>query len=1161
MRTRARWSGFAAAVVLMMLALMGATASRAQTFRGSIAGTVTDTTGAAVTGATVTVHNVATGVDRITQTGIDGGYLVPELQVGTYTVTVELGGFQKAVTTGVTVDVATEKRIDVVLKPGAVTNSVTVAGEDIPEVDTTGDTLGGTLTQETVKNLPVNGRDYTKLIYLTPGVAGSPDQISDSPGSYGTFSMNGARGRSNNFLLDGTDMNDGYRNDPAINEAGVFGTPATILPIDAVSELKVLSNFEAEYGRSAGAVINIVTKSGQNALHGDAFDYFRNNALDARNYFDPSGTPQAPFHNNQYGASLGGPIIKDKTFFYVDYEGQQERVGVVSTATVPDPGLLVATNPVIGSLLDAYPNDDPWPLPNLGGNQASVIAPSYNKLTSLIAKVDHNINQNNILTGRYYFGDSVQSFPLALTGGGVLPGFNTYTPTRVQLVSISYVSVLSPTKVNEARFGWNRFAEGFFPEDQAFQPSSVGLCAATTVPDCTGATPSNSGLPVIDVGDFAQLGANHSTPRHRYDTNWQALDNFSWKIGKHDVKFGYEYRRTSIQQFFGVAYRGELDFNSLDDFLSGTVDDGGQALGQSVRHTYQNNHGLYAQDTFQVNPHLTFNLGVRWDYFGVVGEKDNLFTNVTAFDPVGQTVTLTQLGQPGLSQTYHPDYKNFSPRLSVAWDPLGKGKTIVRAGWGMFYDGVSQDVFLGELPYNCLFCPGVAYNPAGPDPIYSVGTTGATIANGVPVFAAPTGAPQGNIFAINQHLPTPYMENYNLNVQEQITNKVMLEVGYVGAQGHNLLHYLDVNQPGQAAITAFDVSNAAASNYYVPNANPALPPVIGGPCVTGGVPTGGPGCIVSYGVPTNYVNNPYGAEYINQLQANAKSNYNSLQTSFRVNNWKGVTSIVNYVWSHSLDTASDSFDFVPNAAQPNDSTHPGLEYGNSNFDIRNRFTWIFAYELPHMGGDWQKLKNGWGINSTVTLQDGQPFNLNYDFEDDFSGSGEGFDRPDVTGPIQYNSHNPSNFLNLGSFSTPCTSLTGAPLAAYEADVAAGLDSAYTSPAQNCVPGTRHFGNEGRNSLRGPSFKQWDFAVFKNTQLTERLGMELRAEFFNFLNHPNFSNPLLPNFIADPAQQGIGTNGAGLGGYALSATGDVGIGNPFLGGGGPRGIQLAAKFTF
>ena len=443
---------------------------------------------------------------------------------------------------------------------------------------------------------------------------------------------------------------------------------------------------------------------------------------------------------------------------------------------------------------------------------ASVVAPSYNNLSSLIAKVDYNFNQNNVLTGRYYFGDSKQSFPLALTGGGVLPGFNTYTPTRVQLVSISYVSVLSPTKVNEARLGWNRFAEGFFPQDQSFEPSSVGLCAATTTADCTGAVTSNQGLPVIQVSGFAQLGANHSTPRHRVDSNWQALDNFSWKVGKHDVKFGYEYRRTTIQQFFGVNYRGALAFDSLGDFLSGTPDvtEGGQSLGNSVRHTYENNQGLYAQDTWQINSRLTFDFGMRWDYYGVVGEKNGLFTNVTSFDPVAETVTLTQLGQPGLGSVYQPDYKNFAPRLSVAWDPFGKGRTVIRAGWGMFFDGVSQDVFLGELPYNCAFCPGVGYNPAGPAPISTVGVVG-TIDPGVPVFETPGGTPSGNIFAINRNLPTPYMENYNLNVQQQISSKVVLQVGYVGAQGHRLLHYLDLNQPSQAAITASDLATADAN--------------------------------------------------------------------------------------------------------------------------------------------------------------------------------------------------------------------------------------------------------------------------------------------------------------------------------------------------------------
>src|SRR5208337_1540373 len=444
--------------IILVFVLLAAVSLSAQTFRGTILGTVTDAQGAVVSGAKVTVKNLATGLERTTETSADGSYALPELPAGTYTVTVTQTGFQTSLTKDVAVDVAKERRVDAVLKPGQVATQVEVAGDVLPQVETTTNDLGGVLTQEEVKDLPINGRDYTKLIFLNPGVAGSPDQISDSPGSYGEFSMNGARGRSNNYLLDGTDMNDGYRNDPAINQAGVFGTPSTILPVDAVAELNVLSNFEPEYGRNAGAVVNIVTKSGANKIHGTAGEYFRNSALDARNYFDPVGTLKAPFHNNQYGASVGGPIVKDKTFFYVDYEGQQEPVGVVTVANVPSTGSgpngqlapADSSNPVIQALLARKP----WPAPNLpNGYQASVISPSYNKLTSFIAKIDQNFNTNNNLTGRYFFGDSVQSFPLALTSsGGQLPGFNTFTPTRVQLVSISYTRTIGSTKVNELRY-------------------------------------------------------------------------------------------------------------------------------------------------------------------------------------------------------------------------------------------------------------------------------------------------------------------------------------------------------------------------------------------------------------------------------------------------------------------------------------------------------------------------------------------------------------------------------------------------------------------------------------------------------------------------------------------------------------------------------------
>jgi outer membrane receptor protein involved in Fe transport len=1169
-------------VVLLSTALLVG-----QTFRGTILGSVTDPSGAFVAGATVKVHNLATGLERTTVTSGDGSYAVSELPIGTYSVTVTQTGFQTAVTNNVEVNVATERRVDAQLKTGQVTQMVEVSGGDLPQIETQSNDLGGVLTSKGVEDLPINGRDYTKLIFLNAGVAGSPDQITDSPGSFGEFSMNGARGRSNNYLLDGTDMNDGYRNDPAINQGGVFAVPSAILPIGAVEEMKVLSNFQPEYGRNAGAVVNIVTKSGNNKLHGELFEYFRNNALDARNYFNTTDERRAPFHNNQFGGDLGGPIVKNKTFFYLDYEGQRETVGTVTLACVPEgtgPGGSLspndASNPVIAALIAQH---NPWPAPNIpgvhstdlgcpSGPNASLVTPSSNNLSSLIAKIDHNFNANNILTGRYFFGDSTQSFPLALTASGSqLPGFNTVTPTRVQLVSLSYVHTFGTNMVNELRYGWNRFAEGFFPQDASFHPSSIGLCAASSTADCAGGGIHDSGLPIMFVSVtptgansfFAQPGTTSADPRARVDTNTQFIENFSWKLGKHDLKVGFEYRRTSInQQEFQKYFRGRLKFADLNAFLAGTPEGGGfgslQYSGASTsRHTFENGYGLYFQDSFRVNPRLTLNYGLRWDYYGIVKEKNNLFANflVSSFDPVSDTGTgaLQQVGTPGLSRLYEPDYKNFSPRASIAWDVTGKGKTVVRAGAGLFYDAFSQDIFLGHLPYPAYYAPGPAYGTFGPAPITSAGLNpnSATITQGVPVYGpSDCKLVECDIFAVDQHMKTPYMENYNLNIQQQLTSKTTLQIAYVGSQGHRLFRFYDINQPNQDAIWRADCGSQTTGIGIQP-------------CPTG--------TILSGGVPRVFGNGGVGAIYIFQEKSTGKSNYNSLQVSYRVNGWHGITSALNYVYSKSLDNSSDLEDFVVNAAQPQDSNNPQREYGPSNFNIPQRLTWVFGYELPNRGGSMQRLKNGWGFDSTLSLQSGQPFTLNYDGEDDYSGGGDFYDRPDVVGPIVYHKRNPADYVDLTSFAMPCT-------------ITAAAQSSPSGFASDCVPGTRHYGNLGRNSLVGPTYQQWDFALYKNTALGERVKVQLRAEFFNLLNHPNFSSPLLPAFIADPSSNltPLGTgcgcgfqvvNGREVGGqpalagqpanpgYHITATGDVGIGNPFLGGGGPRGIQLAAKFTF
>ncbi len=476
------------------------------------------------------------------------------MPIGTYSVSITLTGFQTAITNNVEVDVATERRVDAQLKTGQVTQTVEVSGGDLPQIETQSNDLGGVLTSKAVEDLPINGRDYTKLIFLNPGVAGSPDQITDSPGSFGEFSMNGARGRSNNYLLDGTDMNDGYRNDPAINQGGVFAVPSAILPIGAVAEMKVLSNFQPEYGRNAGAVVNIVTKSGTNALHGELFEYFRNNALDARNYFDQSQSPRRHSTTTSLAARSAVQSSKTKLSSSSNYEGQRETVGSVTVACVPDAAQISAAQTAIlagGGTISSiecrlwsmstrtiprtiFPESPPTKLAASDANNDFApdyiaSAPSFNNLSSFIAKIDHNFNGKNNVTGRYFFGDSTQSFPLALTAsGGQLPAL---TPSRRPASSWSpspWSACSRRKKVNEAALRLEPVRRRLFrPGSEASIRVRIGLCAASSPADCSGAGPHDSGLPIILVSVtpsgassfFAQPGATSGDPRQRVDTN------------------------------------------------------------------------------------------------------------------------------------------------------------------------------------------------------------------------------------------------------------------------------------------------------------------------------------------------------------------------------------------------------------------------------------------------------------------------------------------------------------------------------------------------------------------------------------------------------------------------------------------------------------------
>jgi hypothetical protein len=580
--------------MMLVLILLAALNLSAQTFRGGIVGTVMDATGAAIAGAQVTVTNVDTGLTRTTVTGPDGNYAVTELPLGHYKVSVSQPGFKTQTASGVRVEVSANARVDVKLSPGQVQETVNVTAE-VPIVDTTGNTLGGTIEAREAERLPVNGRDFTKLLTLVPGANADPSSVNDAAGSFGLFTINGNRGRSNNYLLDGTDMNDGYRNLPAINEAGVFGTPATLLPVDAVAEMGILSNMEAEYGRNSGAVVNIVTKSGTNQLHGAVFEYFRNNGLDARNYFNAKPNPQNTFHNNQFGGSLGGPLIKDRTFWFVAYEGWRESGGIPNIESVPTQARVnafTAGGGVVNGAIQQLLSRNPWgvPLPAVGDDPADPSSNSTiqvtdkfsNRVDSMILKFDHHLGgheRHDLLTGRYFFGDSDQSFPLALGGGTTVPNFNTVTPTRVQVLSLSYTHVFTPKLLMEVRGGWNRFVEGFFPQDKDFNPASIGLN--------TNVGPQDYGLPQIRLRDGTSgLGSNNSLPRHRYDTNWQYFTNFSYNTGQHNWKFGYEFRRTTINQYYDLGYRSRLTFQTFEDLLAGVMTGGGvRFAGNSQRST------------------------------------------------------------------------------------------------------------------------------------------------------------------------------------------------------------------------------------------------------------------------------------------------------------------------------------------------------------------------------------------------------------------------------------------------------------------------------------------------------------------------------------------------------------------------------------------------
>jgi hypothetical protein len=961
---------------------VAAAIAQAQAIGGKISGTVSDPAGAVIRKATVTATNEGTGAARRSTTDENGYYTLAELPVGFYALKIEGGGFVPATWTRVKVDVGAETRVNVTLSLQAKEAEVSITAE-APLVQPDSSALFEVIDNKQVNELPLNGRDFRRLTTLTSGSAPRSQN-----GSLGSFTVNGQREKSNIFLIDGVDNNDSFRNQPSFNQGGVTGAPATLVPIDALGEFNTQTQGAAEYGRNSGAVVNIAIKSGTNQFHGSGYGFLRNDNLDARNFFERCQTPNCQnggrqeFRNNNFGGVLGGPIIKNRTFFFGGYEGQREfvfspgLVRVPSAAEIATARMSNATagrpeNPLSTALLGLFPTA------NLnvatGTNNFAFGAPNRNDSDNFLVKINHKISDRFDLSGRYIFGDGTQQFPLATGNGSPLAKYQTVVPTRIQLFGLNLTQVLNARLINESRAGYNRYVQFFTPLDANFNPASIGLNTGM----------QTGGLPTITIaGGFVSLGAPTNVPRGRFSSGYQFTDNLTFSAGAHNYKFGGEYRRAIVNSVNDVNARGRLNFNNLADFLAGVVSTSSTTIlrGATRRDTFTDNFGFFAQDDWKLTPRLTLNYGLRYEYLGLFkDEGDRIFNFVP-----GSATGLVQVGTPGLSDLYRTDRNNFGPRFGFAYDVTGKGRTVVRGAYGLYYDTPSQDFFLLQN-----FNSG---GPASPATNPGSGVTNITFASGtmipfgpgVSIFgggAASTAA--SPIFAVDLNLRTPYIQNYNLNVQQEIRPGMVVQLGYVGSQGRKLFRLRDINQA-----------------------------------------TPGPGA-------TRQLRRPFNSQYpqfsfIDYLETSANSNYNAFQASLKQRLSRGLNFSVAYTLSKSIDDASNGiFSGTRGVSFPQDSFNLAAERAISVFDQRHRFMTNFTYDLDFLttlGSLPKSLTGGWQVGGIYTAASGLP--TTPFVSGDVSGTGELNDRPNLIGdPMGGAQRDAANWFNKSAFASPANGMT------------------------------------------------------------------------------------------------------------------------------------------
>jgi hypothetical protein len=1201
--TRASLDGrsIAAALLTALTLFTLSPFSLAQSTAGRILGTLTDQSGAAVSGATVVISDVQRGTSRTTTSDESGTYAVPDLQPGDYKIHVEAKGFKSVERPNVQIEVASDVRADFALQPGEVNETVTIS-EEVPLVNTTSATLGGTLSNKEINDLPLNGRNYENLLQLRPGVMRYPG------GGFSTTSSNGLRAEDNSYFIEGLFNSEPYSGQAIVNGAGIAGDSATILPIDSIQEFNLQQNPAAEYGWKPGSVVNVGLKSGTNDIHGTAFMFGRDGAMDARNFFNTSPNPKLTRTLEQFGGSFGGAFIKDKAFFFGAYEGQRYNVGnsfggitSPSMQSMPANGTCptLATGDCADSIPDAVAdlqasgvainaaslniagcamtggtvtcNGSGFPLNN---TQSINIPNGFNNnvhVDNFVGKIDYRFSERHSISGMYFFGNNsgtVEDFPELQTK------WLSKIHTRAQVVGGSWIWTPGTRWVNEARFGYNRLYQPTLPGDLNTPASNYGLN--------TGATgPFTGGLPRIGFGGyfFPGLGGFKWPKFQGPDSITQFVDHVAYTAGKNSVKFGgemhynkvrnaaYGNARGSITFLGGVAIGSGPGSTPLEDFLAGLPFKTSVEVGNPTLQLHNWAYAGFFQDDYRATKNLTLNFGVRYEYSTVPREANNLLGN---FDP---NIGMVQVGHQ-ISSLYNPDHKNFGPRAGFAWDVTGNGRTVLRGGGGLMYETVNWQSFVA---FNNAFGPGSV--PTGAPIDASGDTSGGTITTGnvtiknflgppipwdtpgVPLYGGSTINCNDSpcpIMTVDRGLTTPYVWDWTINLQHAITPNLSLEIAYVGNHGSNLTAIRDINQaPVGSGWTAAAISACIASGYTDPN-NCA-------PDSTGGEEANRP-----------FANKfPYLAN-IFQMGNVYRSNYNGLQATLNARNYHGLSMVLGYTYSHALDDVGANWDFGYGSGLPQNSYNVGAEYANSDFDIRHRFTLSLTYAIPGRTGHGQMLE-GWEINSITTLESPQYWGP-IDLGTDAAGTGALPVSPPATQPIRWSFYrsgtasrgNPSDFKAGRGVGIPFYAAGDPNMPAGCAASALAVDGG-TAGAETAAlnlfgcyaqgnsvmmaPPLGQFGNMSRNMFQDNGFRNFDFSLAKNFHFGEVRRLQFRAEFFNLFNHPNFANPY-------GGQNGFGLNDPSVQPFGCGcATPDIAAANPAVGSGGPRSIQLGAKFVF